>query len=175
MAGKSSPRRRKRRTREHVIADLSINFVERQVLLCGNTVERIQRDYGLDLILFTYDAEGLEERGPVFLQVKATDAPATRSGGDKIAVRVERADLRSWLDETMPVILVAYDARADAAYWLYVQAFFERQPARRKKWGATVTLYVSRSNVLDGDAVRRFRRFKDDVRAQSRGVIRHHE
>lgn len=29
---------RKRRTREHVIADLSVNHVERLVLLCGWTV-----------------------------------------------------------------------------------------------------------------------------------------
>jgi hypothetical protein len=31
---------RKRRTREHVIADLSVNHVERLVLRCGWTVER---------------------------------------------------------------------------------------------------------------------------------------
>jgi hypothetical protein len=49
---------RKRRTREHVIADLSVNFVERQVLLCGYTVERVWHDYGYDLFLFTYNARG---------------------------------------------------------------------------------------------------------------------
>jgi hypothetical protein len=38
---------RKRRTREHVIADLSVNHVERMVLRCGWTVERVRRDYGL--------------------------------------------------------------------------------------------------------------------------------
>jgi hypothetical protein len=41
---------RKRRTREHVIADLSVNHVERQALLCGFSVERIRVDYGIDLI-----------------------------------------------------------------------------------------------------------------------------
>jgi hypothetical protein len=32
--------RKKRRTREHVIADLSANHVERHALLCGYSVER---------------------------------------------------------------------------------------------------------------------------------------
>src|SRR5437660_1542756 len=38
---------RKRRTREHVIADLSINHVERCVLRCGWTAERTRYDYGI--------------------------------------------------------------------------------------------------------------------------------
>ena len=54
---------RKRRTREHVIADLSVNFVERQVLLCGHTVERVRADYGYDLLLSTYDPKGEVETG----------------------------------------------------------------------------------------------------------------
>ena len=37
---------RKRRTREHVIADLAVNHVERQALLCGFTIERVVHDYG---------------------------------------------------------------------------------------------------------------------------------
>jgi hypothetical protein len=40
---------RKRRTREHVIADLSINHVERFIRRCGWTAERTRHDYGLNL------------------------------------------------------------------------------------------------------------------------------
>ena len=39
-----------------MIADLSANHVEKQALLCGFSVERVRHDYGIDLILFTYDA-----------------------------------------------------------------------------------------------------------------------
>ena len=49
---------RKRRTREHVIADLSVNFLERQVLLCGFTTERMAHDYGVDLEIFTFNRVG---------------------------------------------------------------------------------------------------------------------
>ena len=40
---KKTPLRGKVRTREHVIADLAVNHVERQVLLGGGTVERVVR------------------------------------------------------------------------------------------------------------------------------------
>ena len=56
---------RKRRTREHVIADLSVNHVERVVLRCGWTVERTRHDYGLDLYLETYNIDGEVENGCV--------------------------------------------------------------------------------------------------------------
>jgi hypothetical protein len=49
---------RKRRTRSHIIADLSANHIERHVLLCGHTVERVIHDYGVDLLLNTYTADG---------------------------------------------------------------------------------------------------------------------
>src|SRR4051812_370334 len=88
---------RKRRTRQHVIADLAVNYVERHVLRCGYVVERMQSDYGVDLTLFTYDGNGLAENGEVYLQVKATDRVDTRAGGE-IALPIERGDLEWWLN-----------------------------------------------------------------------------
>lgn len=58
-AGKGSTVwRRERRTRQHVIADLSINFVEREALLAGFTIQRLHHDYGPDLMLNTYNETG---------------------------------------------------------------------------------------------------------------------
>ena len=59
----------KRRTREHVIADLSVNHVERFVLLCGHTVERVLHDYGIDLLLYTYDGNGESENDTIYIQL----------------------------------------------------------------------------------------------------------
>jgi hypothetical protein len=64
---------KKRRTREHIIADLSVNFVERQALLTGFSVERIVHDYGMDLVLYTYSDQGEVEPGEIYLQLKATE------------------------------------------------------------------------------------------------------
>ena len=63
----------KLRTRAHVLADVSINYVERQVLLCGFSVDRVQHDYGYDLTMTTYQDTGEIEPGAVYIQVKATD------------------------------------------------------------------------------------------------------
>jgi hypothetical protein len=53
-----------------VIADLSVNFVERQALLCGYSVERVRYDYGYDLLLFTYNTKGEIERGFIFCKLR---------------------------------------------------------------------------------------------------------
>ncbi len=59
---------RKRRTREHVIADLSHNHVERLILEEGHVFLRSPADYGYDLWMQTFDEGGLVEPGAVFWQ-----------------------------------------------------------------------------------------------------------
>lgn len=176
MAKKHIRPRRKRRTREHVLADLSAHHVEGHVLRCGFSVERVEHDYGIDLILFTYDREGECEPGNVFLQLKATDRLKVAAGGQRIAFRIDRADLLTWLEQTMPVILIVYDGKTDVAYWLYVQAYFEKQtdfvPA---KVGEQVTVHVPKANAVNEAAIRRFSQFRERICRQARKVVRHEE
>src|SRR5262245_42715056 len=102
---------RKRRTREHVIADLSLNFVERPALLCGFAMQRVIQDYGYDLLMFTFD-NGEVEPGLVWFQVKATDHLRVVRRRQAVAFGLEFRDLRLWLAEEEPVILVVYDVQA---------------------------------------------------------------
>ncbi len=88
---------RKRRTRAHVLADLSANHVEKIALGCGYAVDRVWHDYGLDLAVFTFDKRGYLESGVLWIQLKAT---------------------------VYPITLVMYDAANDRAYWLLVQSYF---------------------------------------------------
>jgi hypothetical protein len=165
---------KKRRTREHVIADLSVNHVERHALLCGFSVERVTSDYGTDLILFTYDTAGELENGHIRVQLKATDRLRVVSGGQAVALRVHQSDLRHWLLETVPVLLVLFDAAAEAAYWLYVQAYYEsRRDLAWEEAGSQVTVHIPRANLVDGAAMRRFAEFRDRVLAQTKGVVHH--
>lgn len=164
--------RRKRRTREHVLADLSMNHVERHVLRCEWIVERMLHDYGIDLELFTFDKQGEVEEGMVQMQLKASERLALRSGTGTLSFRLDRADLALWLAQPMPVILILYEARTDTAYWLYVQDYFRR----RKDFnlftaGKTVTVAIPATNVVTPAAIRRFRRFRDRVLKQMRKVI----
>src|SRR5438128_4340832 len=115
---------RKQRTRQHIIADLSVNHVERQALLCGFSVERLVHDYGIDLELFTFNRKGEIQEGKVLLQLKASDRLKLSSGESTFSFRLARSDLVLWLAQPMPVILIVYDARKDVAYWLYVQSHF---------------------------------------------------
>src|SRR5438128_7363347 len=102
---------RKRRTRQHVIADLGIHFVEGCSLRCGFVIERVRHDYGIDLKLFTFDKKGEIEEGNILLQAKASDRLGIRAKQATFAFRIERRDLALWLVQPMPVILIVYDAR----------------------------------------------------------------
>jgi len=154
------PAGRKRRTREHVIADLSINFVERAALGCGCAVERKRNDYGIDLLIDTFDRRGEVEGGQIQVQVKATDVIASTADGEAVTQRVHVAHLKAWLFEIEPVVIVVYDARADAAYWLDVQEY-ARATALDIGHVKTVTLRVPVTNLWNADAVRQLQAVKN--------------
>jgi len=167
---------RKRRTREHVIADLSVNHVERHALLCGYTLERFRHDYGMDLALFTYNSEGEVDDGSILLQMKASDGLRLRRGQSLFSVRVDRRDLVHWLAQAMPVILVVYDARKDVAYWLYVQSYFQkRERFNLFTAGKSVTVHLPVANVVNAVAIRRFAGFRDRILEQTSEVIHEEE
>ncbi|MBX9623039.1 MAG: DUF4365 domain-containing protein [Gemmataceae bacterium] len=156
MADEPNPRR-KTRTRGHVIADLGVNYVERQVLLAGYVVERYRFDYGLDLWLQTFTPDGVADNGHAELQVKATDKLAVRAGGTTAAVRVEAADVRGWLLAPVPVFLTLYDAAADRAFWLDVQEYVRQQQLDEDEFGRTVTLRMPLAQVWTPAAVHALR------------------
>jgi hypothetical protein len=161
---KKAPTQGKLRTREHVIADLAVNHVERQVLLCGCTVERVVHDYGIDLILFTYSPLGEWEDGNVFLQIKATEHLEVLRSGQAASFRVKRADLQGWLFHVLPVVLIVYDVSGDRAYWVHVQGYFQTDPGFNVfRLGATFTMHLPTSQVLTPEAVRHFGVLRDQA------------
>jgi hypothetical protein len=161
---------RKRRTRQHVIADLSINHVERFVLRCGYSVERIRYDYGTDLSVSTYNAAGEIENGVIYIQVKATDISFAASV-QKIPIVLQTKDLDLWLQEPMPFILILYDAQEDVAYWYYLQATLSELDL--SLLGNTYTVYLEKQNILDEVAVEMFATYKNRVLHQIQESIRH--
>lgn len=165
---------RKRRTREHIIADLSVNHAERYALLCGYTVEHPRSDYGYDLLLSTYNSQGEPENGEVRIQLKATDSLLMLKNKKFVSWRILRSDLARWLQDPFPVILIVYDARNESAYWLLVQRYFE-QIAGFNLFAAPVTLSVKIpvGNVLDQSAMQLFSSFRDQMIQEIQG--RNHE
>jgi hypothetical protein len=166
LARRRQPAGRKRRTREHVIADLGVNHVERAVLLCGYTVETPRHDYGIDLVIETFDRRGEKEFGQIRLQVKSTGTLTRTTDGGTILWRVEVADLRSWLFDLVPVILVVYDAKGDVAYWLDLQEYAQTLDPPLDLNRRTVTVRIPVANVWTPAAVRRLRQMKNRLAAQ---------
>jgi hypothetical protein len=163
---------RKRRTREHVIADLSVNYVERHALHCGFVVERVGHDYGVDLELFTFNQKGEIEEGKILLQLKASDRLPIRANQPAFSLRIDRRDLVLWLAQPMPVLLIVYDVRKEVAYWLYIQSHFRRlKDFNLFTAGTRVTVRIPVANVVTPTAKRRFARFRDAVLEQMRKVI----
>jgi hypothetical protein len=100
----------------------------------------------------------------VYFQVKATRRLPVLQGDKVISWIIRRRDLKLWLGENYPVILVLYNAPRDRAYWLNVQEFFSG--ARRLALfgaGETVDVQISASQVLDRRAIQEITRRKQQV------------
>lgn len=153
------PAPRKQRTRQHVIADLSVHYVEGFVLEEGHTVQLVEQDYGYDLLLFTYDQHGYVEPGIVGLQLKA--AETLQVVGSNYVFDVDIRDYNLWMLEEMHVILILFDATRRRAYWLPTQQYFREDPTRRPKKGAkTVGVRVPLSQAMNRRAIAKMRELK---------------
>ncbi|HZW34652.1 MAG TPA: DUF4365 domain-containing protein [Isosphaeraceae bacterium] len=163
-----------RRTREHVIASQSFNYLEKFIIDQGHTAERQSHDYGYDLIINTYDAEGSPENGEIRVQLKASDRLQEMKHGDIISLRLDIKHYELWINEYEPVFLVLYDGQARRAYWLHVQAYFAANPSRRPKRGArTLTVHIPLANEFTEHTVEYMRARKAAFWAQWRKVDDH--
>ena len=65
--------KRKVRTPEHVVADLSYNFLERKVLERGHWLDAPRNDYGIDATMFHHNERGEVENGEVRFQTQGNE------------------------------------------------------------------------------------------------------
>lgn len=154
---------RKRRTRQHVIEDLSENHLERKVLLKGHVLRRPERDYGVDVTMFHFSKDGELENGEVRFQLKATDHLKTIRQGTIVSIPVETRDLHYWALEIYPFILVVFDAHAERAYWLHVQEYVSSHPEIVDSPRATVHVHIPVSNKLTVKSAQHFRKRSQEV------------
>jgi hypothetical protein len=161
---------RKRRTRQHIIADLSVHHLERFILEEGHTAQRLGPDYGYDLILFTYDANGYAEPGSVYFQLKA--AETWQAVDSDFVFDLDIRDYNLWMEERDPVVLVLFEATSKRAYWIAVQNYFRKDVARQPKKGAkTVRVHVPTRQRVNRAAVAKFREFKRKTQQPVLGVL----
>ncbi|WP_254507182.1 DUF4365 domain-containing protein [Anatilimnocola floriformis] len=148
---------RKRRTREHVLEDISENHLERFVLLTGHILRRPRRDYGVDVAMFHFAKDGAIESGEVRFQLKATDALNLIQQGSVISMTIKTGDLHYWQLEIYPFILVVYDAAADRAFWLHIQEYVGLHPDCLDPDQDSVQVHIPTSNQLTIESIAAFR------------------
>lgn len=136
------------RTREHILADLSVNYLERLVLRCGFSVQRVVPDYGYDLLVDLYEDDGTYLNETLRVQSKASDALLKFSISNPVAFSfpVTTRDYRLWAASLFPVLLVLYDASLDEAYWVDARQLATEDD--RTLGRKTIRLHVPKANVL---------------------------
>jgi hypothetical protein len=150
---------RKQRTRQHVIADQSVNHVERFIIDEGHTAEKFYHDYGYDLVMYTYDNQGYLEPGSTYLQLKASET--LKPAGTDYVYDMDIRDYNLWTHEKMPVVLILFDASRRRACWLDVQRYFHTNAGHRPKQGAkSVRVRVPARQVVNRRAIAAFRGLK---------------
>jgi hypothetical protein len=163
-----------RRTREHVIASQSRNYVEKFFIDRGHTLDRPSEDYGTDLLANTFGSDGYQENGYIRIQLKASDKMSFASDGSYISFSVEIKHYHSWTQEPMPVFLILYDAQAATAYWLYFQEYFSsgkgKKPGKKAK---SVTIRIPTKNRLTAETVDYMRERKAAILKQMEGQVHH--
>ncbi len=142
-----------------MIADLSVNHVERCILEAGHTALQTEHDYGYDLVLYTYDEQGYVEPGLAYLQLKASEELTVR--GTDYVFDLDIRDHNLWVMERVPVFLVLFDASRRKAYWLFVQEYFEVGTGRRPARGAkTIRVRVPGRQLVSRAGMARMCRIK---------------
>jgi len=175
VAKKRQEAPRPRRTREHIIASQSHNYIEKFFIDKGHTTDRPGQDYGFDLLVNTFDENGYAENGEILIQLKASDGFNHSADGTSISFTVSIKHYELWTRSPMPVFLVLFDARRASAYWLYVQDYFESDPLRRPRSGAkTLTVRVPVANEFTPATVDYMRARKAAILAQIEGRLGHH-
>jgi hypothetical protein len=122
----------------------------------------VEKDYGYDLLLFTFDKQGYAEPGLVRLQLKA--AETWQAMGTDFVFDLDVRDYNLWMLEELPVILILFAASTRRAYWLDVQRYFDEDPARGPRKGAkTVRVRVPARQVVSRRAIARMRGLKEEA------------
>ena len=152
-----------KRTSEHIIADLSINFLEEKVLRRGHVLWRVPSggDYGTDALMQTF-SPSTGQRDGVFVefQLKATKKLTFVAQNKKVTCAVKASHLREWCHIVdYPFILILYDATNERGFWLDIQNYVEEHKIFDDEDSTdTVTLRIPVCNKLTEDAINQFRR-----------------
>jgi Domain of unknown function (DUF4365) len=149
---------RKLRTRQHIIEDLGLNHVERQVLKTGYALQRSTVDYGLDGEILTFNEFGAIEFGYFKFQLKSTDVIKSNLKEGFIKFDLSQRDIEAWLLAPTKVLLFVYDAQTEVAYYLDLQAYFEENRAKLKNLKKYIRVNIPINHIFTPEAMLNLRK-----------------
>ena len=141
---------KKLRTRQHIIEDLGLNHIERQILLSGNVLRRFnENDYGYDGMIETFNERGEAENLIFMVQLKSTDKIQLSLEKGGFIVDLSKRDLELWLKNTLTVLLILYDAQEEVAYFVDLQAYFNENKLLLQNVHKFVRIFMPQKSVFD--------------------------
>ena len=141
---------KKLRTRKHIIEDLGLNHIERQILLSGNILKRNQGyDYGYDGTIDTFDEIGQTDNLSFLIQLKSTDFIQSSDEKAGFIVDLSKRDLELWLKSQLPVLLILYDAQSEIAYFVDLQTYFNENRLLLKNVRKFVRIFLPSKSVFN--------------------------
>jgi Domain of unknown function (DUF4365) len=145
---------KKQRTRQHIIEDLGLNHIEKQILLSGNVWSRYPtNDYSYDGMIETFNKEGEAENQVFMVQLKSTDSIQLSPQKEGFIVDLSKKDLERWLTCAYPVLLILYDAQQEIAYFTDLQTYFNENRFVLKKVRKFVNIYLQPKSIFNNTAI----------------------
>ena len=152
---------KKLRTRQHIIEDLGLNHIERQILLVGNVLRRFKDyDYGYDGMIETFNERGETDNQIFLFQLKSTDNIQLSNEKGGYIVDLSKRDLELWLTNLVPVLLILYDAQKDVAYFTELQSYFNKNRIALNNVRKFVRIYLSTESIFSTNNIQKLQNLK---------------
>jgi hypothetical protein len=149
---------KKQRTRQHIIEDLGLNHIERQILLTGNVLRRYREyDYGYDGMIETFTQQGEAQNRSFMVQLKSTDVIQLSPQKGGFGVDLSKRDLELWLECPSPVLLILYDAQQETAYFTDLQTYFNENRLLLKNVRKFVRIFLPPQSVFNTTAIQKLK------------------
>ena len=153
---------KKLRTRQHIIEDLGLNHIERQILLSGNVLRRFnENDYGYDAMIDTFNERGEAENLSFKIQLKSTDNIHLSLLKEGFSIDLSKRDLELWLLDSTKLLVVLYDAQEELAYFVDLQAYFLENVAVLKTIKKYFRINIPLTNRFVPQAIKQLVHFKN--------------
>ncbi len=145
---------KKLRTRQHIIEDLGLNHIERQILLTGNILRRFgDYDYGYDGMIETFNERGEADNPTLKIQLKSTDVIQFSAQNEGFIIDLSKRDLELWLKSLVPVLIILYDAQQEIAYFVDLQSYFNENRIALKNVSKFVRIFLPPTSVFNKSAI----------------------